>query len=315
MALWHRLGAVPPEVASDRVKELCAVAYGDGALAGVTTVVLGQMPQLGCRFAFFRCLVAPEYREQEIARKLTVYSRDLLAEWSSNHPDERVLGMAAIVQSPQLDALSRLPVWPASKLTLMGYTESGLQIRIVWFDHARLTPRGPSAPSRLAENDNAELITVWRQDNPAIVAKATALWKELGVLPQGTSAAERAAQLFGAALVNGELAGVSTVVLDELPQLRARFGFFRCLVAPSYRRRYLARKLGVHALHTLSSWSKENPDEKILGMVTIIESSSLEETSKIPAWSEPGVENDLILIGYTPAGWQIRVSWFPHARL
>lgn len=313
LALWRRLDAVPPQVAEGRVKELCAVAQHGGELVGVSTVVLDHLPQLGYRFGLFRCLVDPAYRQQGLARSLAVYSRDLLARWSKDHPEEAVVGMATVVESPKLDEFGKLPVWPASGLTLMGYTEKDLQIRIVWFDHASLGPRRMPAP-RIA-GEQAKIVTAWRKNDAAIAAKAVALWKRLGVLPGDISAEERAGQLSAAAFDGDTLVGVGTIALAELPQLRRRFGFFRCLVAPEHRQRHLARRLGIHAIQVLGEWSKSNPQEKVLGLAAIIENPKLEETSKLPVWSAPGIKNGLVLIGHTRRGDQIRVSWFEHARL
>ena len=49
--------------------------------------------------------------------------------------------MATIVESPALDEFSKRPVWEAPGmmgLVLVGYTQRGRQIRISWFEHARL---------------------------------------------------------------------------------------------------------------------------------------------------------------------------------
>ena len=139
-AFWKRLGVLPPAISLDqRASELCAAAYLDGELVGVSTVSIGDLSSLpGCRFGFFRCLVAPEHRRAHLATSLTVFSRDVLSTWSKQHPEEGVLGMAAIIESPYLAELSRIPVWPASGLRLIGYTNNGQQIRVVWFEHARL---------------------------------------------------------------------------------------------------------------------------------------------------------------------------------
>jgi hypothetical protein len=55
IALWTRLGALPPDLDPGvRAKELCAAAYRDGELIGVSTMVLDILPQLKARFGFFR---------------------------------------------------------------------------------------------------------------------------------------------------------------------------------------------------------------------------------------------------------------------
>jgi hypothetical protein len=134
-------------------------------------------------------------------------------------------------------------------------------------------------------------------------------------LPANLDPAARAEELCLAAYGDGELVGVSTMVLETVPQLRCRLGFRRCLVAPEHRQQGLARKLGINSRALLAQWSQDNPQEKVLGMATIVESQMLDEVSKIPVWpNAPGL-NGLVLVGYTPAGQQVRVSWFEHARL
>jgi hypothetical protein len=158
------------------------------------------------------------------------------------------------------------------------------------------------------------LVDVWRRDDAKVAADAVALWTRLGVLPPDLDPGIRAKELCAAAYHDGELIGVSTMVLDMLPQLKARFGFFRCLVAPECRQQALARTFGAYSRQLLAEWSKRHPQEKVLGMATIVESSALDEFSKQPVWEAPGMMG-LVLVGYTQKGRQIRVSWFEHARL
>jgi hypothetical protein len=51
---------------------------------------------------------------------------------------EKILGMATILTNPNFDLLARRPKWGDAKLWLIGYTAKGEQIRLTWFDHARL---------------------------------------------------------------------------------------------------------------------------------------------------------------------------------
>lgn len=139
IALWRRLGALPKGVdAQARARELCAVAYAADELIGVSTISLGPLPALRARFGFFRCLVAPEHRRSGIARTLLIESRAILSAWSQAHPADKIAGMAAIIENRNLDEIGRLPVWPQSGLVLIGYTQDGRQIRVSWFEHARL---------------------------------------------------------------------------------------------------------------------------------------------------------------------------------
>ena len=138
--LWNRLGALPQGVsAQERAHELCAAAYCDGGLAAVSTVHFGSLPSLPyCRLGFLRILVAPEHRVEGIALKLCLFSRSVLEEWSKDNPKEKLLGMAAIIESPALAERNKQPLWPQTGLNLAGYTAKGQQLRIAWFAHARL---------------------------------------------------------------------------------------------------------------------------------------------------------------------------------
>jgi hypothetical protein len=139
IAFWRDLRVLPPGVAPEqRVGELCAAAYAGDKLIGVSTVSLGQLPTVRCRVGFFRCSVNPAHIHRRIAWRLLKYSRELLEQWSKCHPNEKVLGMAAILENPNFDLLGTRPIWRGSDLTLIGYNQLGQQIRLAWFDHARM---------------------------------------------------------------------------------------------------------------------------------------------------------------------------------
>ncbi len=114
------------------------------------------------------------------------------------------------------------------------------------------------------------MMDAWRRNDAKIAADAIALWKRLDALPANLDPAVRAKELCAAAYLGRELIGVSTMVLETLPQVRCRLGFFRCLVAPEHRQQGLARKLGIHSRALLAQWSEDNPREKVLGMATIV---------------------------------------------
>eukprot|EP00568_Trieres_chinensis_P011423 CAMPEP_0183308202 /NCGR_PEP_ID=MMETSP0160_2-20130417/20413_1 /TAXON_ID=2839 ORGANISM="Odontella Sinensis, Strain Grunow 1884" /NCGR_SAMPLE_ID=MMETSP0160_2 /ASSEMBLY_ACC=CAM_ASM_000250 /LENGTH=194 /DNA_ID=CAMNT_0025471987 /DNA_START=86 /DNA_END=667 /DNA_ORIENTATION=+ len=134
--LWKANGLLPPGVSvADRLSELCVVAYEGQTLIGVSTVVLDMMRCVGVRAGFFRCSVSPTHRKRNVATELTVRSKVVLEAWSLINPDEAVMGLGVVVESPQLSSKSREPVWPRSGLTLVGYREEK-QIRIAWFEHS-----------------------------------------------------------------------------------------------------------------------------------------------------------------------------------
>ncbi|MGZ8348566.1 MAG: hypothetical protein ACXWU2_00950 [Allosphingosinicella sp.] len=136
---WNRLGILPPDVAPEvRARELVGVAYRDRRLVAVTTATLARLEFLRARFAMLRAAVDPQYRRSRAAWGLALYTRELLEQWSYEHPEERVAGLGAIIEAPELVARQKEPFWPTTRLGLVGHTTDGRQIRVSWFENFRL---------------------------------------------------------------------------------------------------------------------------------------------------------------------------------
>lgn len=139
VALWRRLGILPSGVSPEaRAKQLCCLSYVDGQAAAVSTATIEMLPFLKSRFAMVRVAVDPAHRRKHLAQQILKSSLQLLEQWSLENPQEKVKGAGAFIQAANLDELNRLPVWPTSRLSLAGYTVDGEQVRIRWFEHARL---------------------------------------------------------------------------------------------------------------------------------------------------------------------------------
>ena len=145
-AFWEKLGLISADERERRVKELCAVGYVDGRLAVVSTVTLNIVPQVRARMGMYRCAVDPEFRRQDLAERISGYTRRVLEMWSEENPQEKVLGYGAIIQAPELMRKGLEPIWFdwGTDLVLCGYTQRGEQIRIGWFRHTKL--EGPQRP-------------------------------------------------------------------------------------------------------------------------------------------------------------------------
>lgn len=159
--LWDRANLLEPALREQRVHELVALAYLGGEIAGVSTATLGELPQLRGRFAFYRCAAhpprhrgsrqrgerpadpaAPWAPAHTVSYALSGYARQVLERWSLAHPREKLLGMAAVIESPSYRRKQREPMWPdyGLNLNLVGYLPGNRQIRVAWFAHARVDP-------------------------------------------------------------------------------------------------------------------------------------------------------------------------------
>jgi hypothetical protein len=137
---WNRLGILPADVSpEDRAKELTAVAYKDGRIVGVHTARIERLEQVRARLAFIRSAVDPDCRRTRVSFALTLYTRELLHDWSRENPHERLAGLGAIVESEQLAVdRGKEPYWPTTRFLLIGFMPDGRQIRISWFEDFRL---------------------------------------------------------------------------------------------------------------------------------------------------------------------------------
>lgn len=136
---WNRLKILPADVRpEERAKELAAVAYRDGRLAAVCTLQLARLEQVRARLGMIRSATDPDHRRSHVAQALTIYARELLEAWSAEHPEEKIAGMGAIIQSDNLRGRGKDPVWPTTRLNLIGYTPDDNQIRVCWFEGFRL---------------------------------------------------------------------------------------------------------------------------------------------------------------------------------
>ncbi len=138
-ALWARLAVLPGRGDLDqRADELVCAAYVNDELAAVATAFVRDIEFLRARFAMFRTVVAPEFRGHSVARKIAGVAREILEQWSYDHPEEKVMGMATVVTNDDINGKPRGAIWRSSGLVLVGYNDRDEQIRVAWFDHARV---------------------------------------------------------------------------------------------------------------------------------------------------------------------------------
>ncbi len=141
-AFWERNSLVPAGERERRVSELCVLGYVGDELAALSTAALTINPQLHARVAMYRCAVAPAFRRHDVSYRISGHSRFLLEAWSAEHPEEKLMGMAAVIQAAEYRDKQREPIWPeyGLELNLAGWTDRGEQLRVAWFRHAKLEP-------------------------------------------------------------------------------------------------------------------------------------------------------------------------------
>lgn len=154
--------------------------------------------------------------------------------------------------------------------------------------------------------------TAWQRGDWKLAADAKLFWQELGLI-SAEERERRAPELCSIAYAGGKVIGVTTVTLTHYAPLRSRFAFFRCAVAPEYRRHYLATFLTRHSLTTMETFALENPGEKLQGLACILQAHELMSKGVYPQWADWNIH--LNLVGFTQRGEQVRVAWFRQAKL
>lgn len=143
IAFWEKNNLVPsPEERQRRAGELVVVTYVDGEPAAVATAELAVLPNLRARFAMCRTAVAPHHRRSKLSAHTFAHVMTALEAWSADNPEEKVMGMAAVIQATEYAEKQREPIWYDFGLLLAvaGFTPRGEQIRVGWFRHARFDP-------------------------------------------------------------------------------------------------------------------------------------------------------------------------------
>jgi hypothetical protein len=135
---WTRNGLLPEGVSPEqRAKELVAAAYKNGVLVAVATAVPEQIGFLRARCLRLRSMADPGCPRDDVEAAFAAPIRRALEGWAADHPEETLAGVVTFVEPRAWGELARMPVWPDSRLTLVGYLNDGRQVRAFWFDHFR----------------------------------------------------------------------------------------------------------------------------------------------------------------------------------
>lgn len=137
---WRATRTLYPDEIEERASQFCALAYNDGQVVAASTGHLFDFPRLRSRFVYYRTIVDASVRRQRLASRLCVFSRDRLAEWVREHPEEKAQGLFIVIQADEFKHRQHVPVARqlSLDLVLVGYSPSGHQMRVVWFPDANV---------------------------------------------------------------------------------------------------------------------------------------------------------------------------------
>jgi len=158
-------------------------------------------------------------------------------------------------------------------------------------------------------NPDIELRSAWQLNDPAIERDAELFWLANRMLPAGVDAGKRLPELCAVAYRGDQAIAVSTASIRLIDFLRCKLAMYRVLVSRDARIQDIASRLAVYSRDLLEAWSRDNPDQQVMGMGAVIQSRDLVKNIPEAVWPD----TKLAFIGYTQEGYQMRVFWFAHA--
>ncbi len=138
--LWDEQtgGAMTAEMKRNRIESASVVAYDGEKVVAVSTIALQKHQSLWCKVGYFRCIVHSEYRRKGVASQLAIRCKKVLAEYSEEHPDQRIHAMGIQISGKLLGDRGKQPFWSELGMAMVGYSQGNMQLRIAWLDHVRL---------------------------------------------------------------------------------------------------------------------------------------------------------------------------------
>ncbi len=147
LAFWQRNKAIGnPGRARQRVNEVVCIARGDdGELCAVSTAVVRVLPRLRQPMYYFRLFFAKSVRGQGQVVPFFNKAKEVLQAYNASLEEPESLGMLLELESRYLDAYYKQACILEADATFIGYSPRGMQLRVSYFEGARLMAPKPIA--------------------------------------------------------------------------------------------------------------------------------------------------------------------------
>jgi hypothetical protein len=155
-----------------------------------------------------------------------------------------------------------------------------------------------------------DIIPVWKQVTPKLKAELLAMWARHQAMADPALAAARADQSVCVGRdEQGVLCGVGTAVVRVLPRLRQPMYYYRQFFTPEMRGQKQTVPFFNDARRVLEEYNAGLPQPESLGLLLELENPQLAARYNMAQGPQT------TFIGYSPRGFQLRVSYFKDATL
>lgn len=137
VGFWTANGVLPEPIARRRLEQVVCVRRDDGGeIVATSSVYADEAPLVGRRCWIYRRYLGPR-ADAGAEAELLAAARDHLDEEFSGAPGEPI-GLCFPIDDPALIAANPQAIWPDLGLVFAGYTERGAQVRVAYFEGARV---------------------------------------------------------------------------------------------------------------------------------------------------------------------------------
>jgi hypothetical protein len=288
---------------------VCAVRDGEGQIAGAGAVHARDIPLIGGRrFWIHRGHLAPGH-EQAAPELVRAVHGALDEEFDPDSHDP--IGLCVLLSGDEIESHPEAE-WDEPRMFYAGYVDGSAQVRIGYFEGARIEPperRGKGSATPLPQPDlpGYELRPLAGQDD---VSEQDVLdfWAREGAL-QPDEARERVSQVKLVATDEaGELVGLSTGWLRMNEQLWMDMWHYRVFVGAAHRQSHLAVALTMATREHLKQRFVSGEDTRACGIVMAIQNPHLRLLDDA-IWKA----TDFAFFGVNAGGDPVRVHYFPGA--
>jgi hypothetical protein len=309
LRFWADQGVLDQAQARDRLPEVVCVLLDEaGGIAGVNSVYPAALEIVGANtFWVYRSLLMPEAADAAAAMVLAAFGA-LEAEYDPDGLDP--IGLCLLIADR--GELKRRPEarWTDPQLFYAGYLGDGRQVRIGYFEGARIgTGRPPLEIDRkdalrpeyrvglIAEQDTV--------DQQAVID----FWAREGAVT-GAEALRRVDEVLVVTTLDGELVGVSSAYLDRNTQLGMDLWHFRSFVGAAHRASDIALTQSLIGRDHLKDRFVSGEDTRGAGVIYEIENETLKRRWTHAIWP---LGLRFAFIGENERGDHLRVHYFPGA--
>jgi hypothetical protein len=303
---WTGQGVLDDTAARARLDDVVCVLRGEGGeITGVNSVFPATLDLVGGRqfFVYRNYLTAPA-----AAARAAMAHRAALALNSEYEPAvESPIGICFLIEDRADMERNPGAEWLYPRSYYAGYLQDGRQVRIRYFDGARVGP--PQEPFDFPLTlDHSYLTVAFDEQDEVTADDVVALWKREGVMPE-EEAERRVEEVVAVSTRDGELVGVATAYLQRNEQLGMDMWHNREFVTAAHRTSRVGWSLALVSRDRLRQRFVGAADTRAPGIVFEVENEGLKKYMDFGYWPA----TDFTFIGENERGDHVRVHYFPGA--